>query len=103
MGERHIKEDYVNCDWCNKELAGFRCSKETDMERMLLGNVVGDMVHMNSSGFGSSYSSYSRQQILFTGLEIGDLCADCRKKLYDHVKSFITTAKYVEKKVIQGD
>ncbi len=101
MGERHIKEDYVNCDWCNKELAGFRCSKDTDMERMLLGNVTGT-TEQYQSGFGS-YSSYSRQQILFTGLEIGDLCADCRKKLYDHVQSFITTAKYVEKKVIQGD
>ena len=103
MGERHIKEDYVSCDWCGKEETGFRCSKETGIERMLLGNVIGDMVHMNSSGFGSSYSSYSRQQILFTGLEIGDLCAECRKTLYDHIKSFITTAKYVEKKVIQGD
>lgn len=103
MGERHIKEDYVSCDWCNKELEGFRCSKETDMERMLLGNVIGDTVRMDS-GFSNSYgSSYSRMQILFTGLEIGDLCAECRKKLYDHIKSFITTAKYVEKKVIQGD
>lgn len=97
MGERHIKEDYVNCDWCNKELAGFRCSKETDMERMLLGNVTGTYV---SGGFNSGYT---RQQMLFTGLEIGDLCADCREKLYEHVQSFITTAKYVEKQVIQGD
>ena len=101
MGERHIKEDYVSCDWCGIEKSGFRCSNETDMERMLLGNVTGDTVRMES-GF-SSYSSYSRMQILFTGLEIGDLCAECRKKLYDHVKSFIATAKYVEKKAIQGD
>lgn len=103
MGERHIKEDFISCDWCNKEVKGFRCSKETDMERMLLGNVVGDTVHMDSGFSSFSSGSYSRQQILFTGLEIGDLCAECRKKLYDHIKSFITTAKYVEKKVIDGD
>lgn len=103
MGERHIKEDYVSCDWCGKEESGFRCSKETGMEKMLLGNVIGDMIHMNNnSGFGS-YNAYSRTQILFTGLDIGDLCAECRKKLYDHIQSFITTAKYVEKQVIHGD
>ena len=100
MGERHIKEDYISCDWCGKEESGFRCSKETDMERMLLGNVTGNVVSANS-GFGS-YSSY-RTEILFTGLDIGDLCAGCRKKLYDHVQSFIKTANYVEKQVIHGD
>ncbi len=102
MGERHIKEDYVSCDWCGREESGFRCSKESSIERMLLGNVIGDVSQYESSGFGS-YSTYSRQRILFTGLDVGDLCAECRKKLYDHVKSFITTAKYVEKQEIQGD
>jgi len=99
MGERHIKEDYVSCDWCKAEQEGFRCSKESGIEKLFLGKVDVDSRYA-SGGFGSGYQQTT---VNFTGLDVGDLCVDCRKKLYEHIQSFIPTAKYVENEVIHGD
>ena len=99
MGERHIKEDYVSCDWCGVEQVGFRCSKESGIEKLFLGKVIANSRY-SDGGFGSSYRETT---IKFTGLDVGDLCVDCRKKLYEHIQTFIPTAKYVEDEVIHGD
>ena len=100
MGERHIKEDYVSCDWCKVEQVGFRCSKESSIEKLFLGKV-----NTSYESIDRGWSGYSggRSVVKFTGLDVGDLCVDCRKKLYEHIQSFIPTAKYVENEVIHGD
>jgi len=98
MGERHIKEDYISCDWCKVEQKGFRCSKDSGIEKLFLGKINTDQKYNNIDWSGTHYPSTT---VKFTGLDVGDLCVDCRKKLYEHIQSFIPTVEYVEDKVIK--
>jgi len=96
MTERHIKEDYITCDWCNVEQTGMRCSDTSDIEKVRIGNFR--LEYPQNSHLRWNVS----RQLIHTGLDLGDLCKDCRKKLYEHLKTFLTQANSVKKQVIDN-
>lgn len=100
MAERHIREDYVSCDWCKKELSGSRCTKGTDIERILLGNLsLGKKHEVKKTEENQvdilTYEYRWGPVSYFNGLEF-DLCDDCQSKLIEHIKSFIFTRELID-------
>lgn len=100
MAERHLREDYISCDWCKKELSGMRCSQTTDIERVLLGNFTFQKQHETKKEKNVRWEptdsySFAPASGYFNGLSF-DLCATCRVNLTEHIKEFITTNSVID-------
>lgn len=97
MGERHYREDFVSCDWCHKEVSGFRCEKSSNIERVVLGNISRNPKHEDSDELILRH--YDIQYL--NGISM-DLCSDCQKLLFNHVNEFIKTKQEIDS-VVRGD